>query len=951
MISGRHKSNDLVTILCLGCCSLLLLLLSAAPLVHSASASAGGVFEVLAQSTASETEATTTTKTTAVTTVTATKTNASQDEVGQPQPQSLTPSATTAPRLDHNNNNEWRPLGHGDPLQKDPTYDYSPPALERVRYWAENNGTGQSNPEARKKELPPEVLRNKTKSEILLLGVASERVRVPHSHSYPGLGLGLGQHQQQQQQQQQHQQQQQQQQLAKYAAIRRSYYAPPQQQQLHQQIQQHNQQFQQQYTQKHQQHAQNPQQIHSQSQQHTPMQQHSPIQQQLLQNQHQQQPQFQQQQPPPQQHMPPTHLMPPPMMMMKAGSGSGSIEYRHSMTGGSPGSIAGSPSMSTSYMSHISHMSSPAPKQFMTSSMAYHPSYTSWHSSAPISGMSSMPPHRLSYADAHHQESMQHYSFSSRPHQTVSYSPNSLPGHLGASKASLRKPWLHELLQKEVVVKPKVKPTMPATKYLMGTSKPHQALPPAGYGISSTRPPMGYAPVTFVPGPPTIAVPTVASSLGQEIYITPTPQTSSSSGFRPMLVTSPTSSATISIPMTTPTPLPIYLRPGSSSPTTTTTTTTTNNRLLIPQTSNLAQRPTVAPAPESTTDSLFSHYKQPPKALLGPMYLIIEGHSKVKTYGQNELDPHSPKIVPVISKREPVVRIADPNEKRGTVETFQVKHLHTKTTPMTTTTPRPVTTTTERPVTSSSTSKPTQRTTTLKTTTTTTTTTTSLPPSTTPFTTPSSTAPSSPTPSASGVNDLLSLLDNMFADVHEIASSTVSVPVPKPKPNPIPASSTMSTILKPVSTRLLPQQPEPRIGTQAGSISSLLENDEAGEDLGSDPPATSTELPLRSTRQVFDYDQLPESRVSVGATATTDMEYNDDDDDDEEEEEEDELEEASFDDGAATSGSQQAENEEAEEEEEDNEYNLLKRIDRFVDDVDDGEDDLEDLIEERRQQH
>ncbi|XP_026844791.1 mucin-17 [Drosophila persimilis] len=866
MISKRHKSNDLVTILCLGCS--LLLLLSAAPVVHSA----GGVFEVLAQSTASETEATATT-----TTTTTTKTNASQDEVGQPQPQPLTPGATTAPRLDHNNNNEWRPLGHGDPLQKDPTYDYSPPALDRVRYWAENNGTGQSNPEARKKELPPEVLRNKTKSEILLLGVASERVRVPHSHSYPGMGLG-------QQLQQQQQQQQKQQQQAKYAAIRRSYYAP---------------------------------------------------------NQQQHQPQFQQQ---PQQYMPPTHLMPPPMMMMKAGSGSGSapshMEYRHSMMGGSP----------TSYMSHISHMSSPPPKQSMTSSMAYHPPYTSWHTSAPFNGMSSMPPHRLNYADAHHQESMQHYSFSSSPHQTVSYSPNSLTGHLGGSKASLRKPWLHELLQKEVVLKPKVKPTMPATKYLMATSKPYQSLPSAGYGISSTRPPMAYAPVTFVP------------------------QTSSSSGFRPMLSTSPTNSTSISMPMTTPTSLPIYLRPEptSSTTTTTTTTTTTNNRLLIPQTSNLAQRPTVAPAPESTTDSLFSHYRQPPKALLGPMYLIIEGHSKVKTYGQNELDPHSPKIVPVISKREPVVRIADPNEKRGTVETFQVKHLHTKTTPMTTTTERPSTTTTRRTVTSSTT-KPTPRATTLKTTATT-----SLPPSTTPSAAPPSTTPSAAPPSTtpsiprpliipstappSGVNDLLSLLDNMFADVHEIASSTTSH---ASVANPIPASSTMSTILKPVSTRLLPQQPEPRIGSQAGSISSLLEDDEAGEDLGSEI-ATSTELSLRATRQVFDYDQLPESRVKVGATVTTDIEYNDDDNDDEEE---DELEESGFDDEAATSASQHEANEEAEEdEEEDNEHNLLKRIDRFVDDVDDGEDDLEDLIEglspdeddeeaddaegeERRQQH
>ncbi|XP_011502775.1 PREDICTED: uncharacterized protein LOC105366144 [Ceratosolen solmsi marchali] len=33
-----------------------------------------------------------------------------------------------------------------------------------------------------------------------------------------------------------------------------------------------------------------------------------------------------------------------------------------------------------------------------------------------------------------------------------------------------------------------------------------------------------------------------------------------------------------------------------------------------------------------TTDSIFSHYKQPDKPFEGPMYIIIEGHSKVKTY-------------------------------------------------------------------------------------------------------------------------------------------------------------------------------------------------------------------------------------------------------------------------------------------------------------------------------
>lgn len=478
---------------------------------------------------------------------------------------------------------------------------------------------------------------------------------------------------------------------------------------------------------------------------------------------------------------------------------------------------------------------------------------------------------------------------------------------------------------------------MPATKYLMGTTKPHQPQPPVGFGMSSTRPPFTYAPVTFVPGPPTIAVPTVATRKEPqpEIYITPTPQTSSS-GFRPMTMSSTTTVGTTQSTITT--PLSIYQRAS----------TTTSNRLLIPQTSNLAQRPTVAPAPsEPTTDSLFSHYKQPPKPLLGPMYLIIEGHSKVKTYGQNELDPHSPKIVPVISKREPVVRIADPNEKRGTVESYQVKHLHTKTTPMTTTTTtnkpttmKPTTTrapektpiystTTKAPVVSTST-------TTVATATKTTTSTTTKVPiiSTTPL------IPPQPTPEKpSGVNDLLSLLDNMFADAQKMGSSTDL---------PLVASSTTSTVLRPVSTKLLPQQPEPRISSKGAGIESLLkddthEDDEAGEGLGS---TISTETPPRATRQVFDYDQLPESRIKDGVTTSDDiMEYNDEDEEE----------------GIEDDNETVTENDEDEEEEEEAEEpnNLLKRIDQFVDDVDDGEDDLEDLIEgleedeidERRQQH
>ncbi|XP_046664184.1 mucin-2-like [Homalodisca vitripennis] len=48
--------------------------------------------------------------------------------------------------------------------------------------------------------------------------------------------------------------------------------------------------------------------------------------------------------------------------------------------------------------------------------------------------------------------------------------------------------------------------------------------------------------------------------------------------------------------------------------------------------------PSTTPNPSLTTDPLFSHYKQPAEPLRGPMYLIIQGHSKVKTYGVSKLD-------------------------------------------------------------------------------------------------------------------------------------------------------------------------------------------------------------------------------------------------------------------------------------------------------------------------
>jgi hypothetical protein len=57
------------------------------------------------------------------------------------------------PRLEYTN--EWTPVGRGDPL-KDPTFDYMPPMLDRVRYWGEGSSS-------------------KNKNDILLLGVPSKK--------------------------------------------------------------------------------------------------------------------------------------------------------------------------------------------------------------------------------------------------------------------------------------------------------------------------------------------------------------------------------------------------------------------------------------------------------------------------------------------------------------------------------------------------------------------------------------------------------------------------------------------------------------------------------------------------------------------------------------------------------------------------------------------------------
>lgn len=87
--------------------------------------------------------------------------------------------------------------------------------------------------------------------------------------------------------------------------------------------------------------------------------------------------------------------------------------------------------------------------------------------------------------------------------------------------------------------------------------------------------------------------------------------------------------------------------------------------------------PTTIPPISLTTDELFSHYKQPAAPLKGPMYVIIQGHSKVKTYGPkpaNLTDKHVPKMVPVVSTKDPVVSHVVSEDEKG--NSLEVMHLH-----------------------------------------------------------------------------------------------------------------------------------------------------------------------------------------------------------------------------------------------------------------------------------
>ncbi|KAF5292494.1 hypothetical protein FQR65_LT01638 [Abscondita terminalis] len=69
------------------------------------------------------------------------------------------------PRMNYE---QWTPLGRGDPLKNDPTYDYVPPMLDHVHYWIE---TSSKKPDS-------SITNNNQKTEILVLGVSAKKSSV-----------------------------------------------------------------------------------------------------------------------------------------------------------------------------------------------------------------------------------------------------------------------------------------------------------------------------------------------------------------------------------------------------------------------------------------------------------------------------------------------------------------------------------------------------------------------------------------------------------------------------------------------------------------------------------------------------------------------------------------------------------------------------------------------------
>ncbi|XP_032665999.1 mucin-12-like isoform X2 [Odontomachus brunneus] len=189
----------------------------------------------------------------------------------------------------------------------------------------------------------------------------------------------------------------------------------------------------------------------------------------------------------------------------------------------------------------------------------------------------------------------------------------------------------------------------PAMKTMMG--------PPPSVEQSHQRPPQPY-PVTFTspPSPTTISMQTTESEQSidhrpSRLLATVTnSMTTSAAPFIPTVPSTMEYASTVNIDhkenikLQNQTPLMKILNTEETSKTKPT---------LAPSSTTSPRTTTV---PSLTTDPIFSHYKQPDKPISGPMYHIIQGHSKVKTYKptlvKHSLPVENNEVVESITKRQ-----------------------------------------------------------------------------------------------------------------------------------------------------------------------------------------------------------------------------------------------------------------------------------------------------------
>lgn len=103
-----------------------------------------------------------------------------------------------------------------------------------------------------------------------------------------------------------------------------------------------------------------------------------------------------------------------------------------------------------------------------------------------------------------------------------------------------------------------------------------------------------------------------------------------------------------------------------------------------PEKFTLKMEESTTPTPmTSTTDATNSRFNYPVIAERVPMFLIIQGHSKVKTYGPDDSDKkpekHEVKMVPVTVNEDPIVKHVVSLDTNGSE--IGVKHLHKLHTP------------------------------------------------------------------------------------------------------------------------------------------------------------------------------------------------------------------------------------------------------------------------------